>query len=228
MFAALGYKNWPRLELHHPTELSNSYRGGTLPKGATGESCPIRGPPARRSWASDRCTADLGLASQTRSLSDSHVQFRTLAAVRDVDTDIAIVASVDIADQCRVDNRCVSLDFAGAAIDVAVSDLDRAARFYTVLMGRSCDLRPRADQQEWRLYPRPEVVLRLTALADAAGKSTAAIGVRDLALEHARLASDWVDLPVIQRQPGVIAVLRLADPDGNTVILWQDLMGEHR
>jgi len=30
-------------------------------------------------------------------------------------------------------------DFAGAAVDVTVTDLDRAERFYSVLIGRSCD-----------------------------------------------------------------------------------------
>jgi hypothetical protein len=66
------------------------------------------------------------------------------------------------------------------------------------------------------------------AIAESAGKNTAAIGVHNLAVERARLAADWSDLPAIQEKPGVIAVLRLANPDGNAVILWQDLLGERR
>ncbi|HZM79441.1 MAG TPA: VOC family protein [Candidatus Limnocylindrales bacterium] len=120
----------------------------------------------------------------------------------------------------------MGLDFAGAAIDVTVTDLDRAERFYAVVIGRPCDLRPRPDQREWRLYPAPEVVLRLTASAEWAGGNTAAIGVRDLAVERARLMADWPDLPAIQEKPGVIAVMRLTDPDGNLVVLWQDLLGK--
>lgn len=118
----------------------------------------------------------------------------------------------------------VGLDFAGAAVDVAVSDLDRAERFYAALIGRTCDLRPRPDQREWRLHPAPEVVLRLTANPAGAGHTAAAIGVRDVAAERTRLALGWPDLPQVQTKPGVIALLRLADPDGNLVTLWQDLL----
>jgi len=72
------------------------------------------------------------------------------------------------------------------------------------------------------------VVLRLTAQPQSAGKSTAAIGVHDLAHERTRLEADWPDLPAAQEKPGVIALLRLEDPDGNAVILWQDLLGTRR
>ena len=122
----------------------------------------------------------------------------------------------------------MGLDFAGAAVDVTVTDLDRAERFYAVLIGRPCDLRARPDQREWRLCPVPEVVLRLTASAEWAGRHTAAIGVRDLAVERARLVADWPDLPAVEEVPGVIAVMRFNDPDGNLVVLWQDLLGERR
>jgi hypothetical protein len=127
-----------------------------------------------------------------------------------------------------VDNAGVALDFAGAAVDVAVTDLSQAERFYAVLVGRACDLRPRPDQREWRLHAQPEVVLRLSELPDSAGHSTAAIGVHDLAGERDRLAVDWPHIPDIHTKPGVIALLRLTDPDGNTVVLWQDLLGNHR
>jgi hypothetical protein len=68
------------------------------------------------------------------------------------------------------------------------------------------------------------VVLRITADAAHAGHGTAAIGVRDLDGEHARLARHWPYLPPVQRKPGVIAILQLPDPDRNTVVLWQDLL----
>jgi len=118
----------------------------------------------------------------------------------------------------------MALEFAGAAVDVAVTDLTRAEEFYTTLMGRRCDLQARPDEREWRLHADPEVVLRITADPVHAGHGTAAIGVRDLTAEHARLAQHWPDLPPVQRKPGVIAVLRLADSDSNTVVLWQDLL----
>ena len=122
----------------------------------------------------------------------------------------------------------MALEFAGAAVDVAVSDVERAERFYTVLLGRRCDLRPRPDQREWRLHPEPEVVLRLTELPGSAGHCTAAIGVQNLARERERLAADWPDMPPTAEKPGVIAVIRLEDPDRNVVVLWQDLLGRRR
>jgi hypothetical protein len=118
----------------------------------------------------------------------------------------------------------MTLEFAGVAVDVAVTDLNRAEVFYTTLMGRPSDLRARPDQREWRLHADPEVVLRITADPAHAGHGTAAIGVRDLTDEHARLAQHWPDLPPVQRKPGVIALLRLSDPDNNTLVLWQDLL----
>ena len=33
---------------------------------------------------------------------------------------------------------------------------------------------------------------------------------------------------MVVEKPGVIALLRLADPDGNAVTLWQDLLGSRR
>jgi hypothetical protein len=122
----------------------------------------------------------------------------------------------------------MGLNFAGAAVDVSVTDIEEAERFYAVLLGRPHDLRPRPDQREWRLHPEPEIVLRLTAQPESAGRTAASIGVRDLADERARLTGDWPDVPEVREKPGVIAVLRLADPDGNAVTLWQDLLGPSR
>jgi catechol 2,3-dioxygenase-like lactoylglutathione lyase family enzyme len=118
----------------------------------------------------------------------------------------------------------MGLEFAGVAVDVAATDLNQAEDFYTTLLGRRFDLQAQAGQREWRLHADPEVVLRISADPGHAGHGTVAIGVRDLTAEHARLAQRWPDLPPVQRKPGVIALLRLPDPDGNTVVLWQDLL----
>lgn len=122
----------------------------------------------------------------------------------------------------------MDLDFAGAVLDVAVIELDRAEAFYTVLLGRQADLRPQDDQREWRLHRSPEVAFRITAEPESAGHGKLAIGVADLAAERSRLAQQWVDLPAVTEKPGVIALLRLADPDGNKITLWQDLLGSRR
>lgn len=118
----------------------------------------------------------------------------------------------------------MDLQFAGAVLDVAVSDLDRAEAFYQVLIGRPPDLRAQANQREWRLHREPEVALRLTTEPAAAGRGKLAIGVLDLGAERSRLSDAWADLPEATEKPKVIALLQLRDPDGNVVTLWQDLL----
>jgi len=122
----------------------------------------------------------------------------------------------------------MDIAFAGAVLDLAVSDLDRAVAFYAVIIGRQPDLRPQADQCEWRLHRDPEVALRITIEPRSAGHGTLALGVADLAAERSRLADVWADLPETTGKPGVIALLRFPDPDGNVVTLWQDLLGSRR
>lgn len=118
----------------------------------------------------------------------------------------------------------VELSIAGAVIDVAAADLDRAEEFYATLIGRGADLRPQPDQREWHLLRRPEIALRLTASAADAGHGSVSLGVADLAAERARLLTAWPGLAEPEVRPGIIALLRLRDPDGNAVMLWQDLM----
>ena len=122
----------------------------------------------------------------------------------------------------------MSLTFAGAVLDLAVRDLDRAERFYAVLIGRAPDLRPQPDQCEWRLCGDPEVALRISTRPAAAGQGTLSLGVADLAAERSRLVPHWADLPDATTKPGVITLLRFDDPDGNAVTLWQDLLGARR
>jgi hypothetical protein len=118
----------------------------------------------------------------------------------------------------------VILDFAGAVLDVGVTDLGRAEEFYVILIGRGPDLRPQPDQCEWRLHRDPEVALRITADGSSAGHGKLALGVANLAAERSRLLRLWADLPEASEKPGVITLLRLHDPDANEVTLWQDLL----
>jgi predicted enzyme related to lactoylglutathione lyase len=122
----------------------------------------------------------------------------------------------------------MDLHFAGAVFDLAVTNLDRADAFYTVLLGRPADLRPQADQREWRLHKSPEVAFRITAEAESAGHGKLALGVVDLGVERSRLVQHWAELPAITEKPGVIALLQFADPDSNKLTLWQDLLGSRR
>ena len=122
----------------------------------------------------------------------------------------------------------MQLHFSGAVLDLAVTNLGRADAFYTVLLGRPADLRPQADQREWRLHKSPEVAFRITADPESAGHGKLALGVADLSAERSRLVQHWADLPAITEKPGVIALMRFADPDSNKVTLWQDLLGSRR
>jgi hypothetical protein len=122
----------------------------------------------------------------------------------------------------------MELEFAGAVLDLGVTDLGRAEAFYTTLIGRAPDLRPQPGQREWRLYRDPEVALRLTADHRSAGYGQLAIGVADLAAERSRLMSHWPGIPQATQKPGIIALPRLEDPDTNAVTLWQDLLGSRR
>lgn len=122
----------------------------------------------------------------------------------------------------------VNLDFAGAVLDVAVTDLHRAQTFYTILIGREPDLRPQPDQCEWLLHQDPEVGIRITAHSASAGHGKLALGVADLAAERSRLLMHWSDLPEPSTKPGVITLIRMCDPDSNDVTLWQDLLRRGR
>ena len=57
----------------------------------------------------------------------------------------------------------MELSFAGAVLDVGVTDLGRAEAFYSMLLGRGPDLRPQPDQREWFMHRAPEVDFRITA-----------------------------------------------------------------
>ena len=55
------------------------------------------------------------------------------------------------------------------------------------------------------------------------------LGVADLGAERSRLLGYWPDLPAAHEKPGIITMVRIQDPDGNEVTLWQDLMpARHR
>lgn len=57
-----------------------------------------------------------------------------------------------------------------------------------------------------------------------AGKDRVGLGVPDLASERTRLAALLPGLPEPTVRPGVIATCPIGDPDGNVVVLWQDLL----
>jgi hypothetical protein len=122
----------------------------------------------------------------------------------------------------------VELSFAGAVLDVGVSDLGQAVAFYSVLLGRGPDLQPQPDQWEWFLHRGPEVDFRITLSPRTAGSGSLSLGVADLGAERSRLLEHWPGIPAAQEKPGIITLVRMQDPDGNEITLWQDLMPASR
>jgi len=64
--------------------------------------------------------------------------------------------------------------------------------------------------------------------APGAGISRVGIGVVDVEAERARLSTLLQGVPDVRHKPGVIAKLKLTDPSGNQVTLWQDLLPRAR
>ena len=119
------------------------------------------------------------------------------------------------------------MDIVGVTTDVPVVDLGRALPFYSMVLGRGPDLRPDDRTLEWILHRSPEIAVRVIARADwqeARAPVRLGLGVADVDAAHERLRDALPDLPPVRRKPGVIALLELHDPDGNLVVLWEDLL----
>lgn len=115
------------------------------------------------------------------------------------------------------------MDIVGITTDVPVGELERAVAFYETVLGRGPDLRPDQQTAEWILRRDPEIAVRLTARAERTAVRIG-LGVADVDAERDRLCGVLPDVPPVRCKPGVIALLELRDPDGNLVVLWQDLL----
>ncbi len=116
------------------------------------------------------------------------------------------------------------MDLVGMTADVPVRSVDRAVPFYRTVLGRAPDLRPHPDLAEWVLRRDPELALRVVAAADATGGARVGLAVLSVEDERKRLLASWPDLAAVTVRPAVIATLELRDPDGNRIVLWQDLL----
>ena len=119
------------------------------------------------------------------------------------------------------------MDIVGITTDLPVIDLGRALPFYSIVLGRGPDLRPDDRTLEWILHRAPEIAVRVVARADwpeAGAPVRLGLGVADVEAARERLRDALTELPPVRRKPGVIALLELQDPDGNLVVLWQDLL----
>jgi catechol 2,3-dioxygenase-like lactoylglutathione lyase family enzyme len=126
--------------------------------------------------------------------------------------------------------RLSAVDILGITTDLPVSALPLAVPFYTAVLGRPADLAPDDRTAEWILHRDPEIALRLiesrSDRPDEASPGTVrvGIGVPDAAAERTRLLAHFPELPPVAVRPNVIALLELPDPDGNRLVLWQDLL----
>lgn len=119
------------------------------------------------------------------------------------------------------------MEISGVTTDLPVADVERARPFYSALLGREPDFQPNADIMEWRLIKQPEVTLRIVQGRTGVpiGQGRIGLGVDDLAAERTRLAAllpGTVPEPTVR--PGIIASCPIRDPEGNTIVVWQDLL----
>lgn len=97
-----------------------------------------------------------------------------------------------------------------------VTDLDRARQWYAALFGRQPDARPMDGLLEWHVSD--VAGLQVWREPERSGRSTVVLGTDDLDAVAASLTAAGIghDGP---EPGGGRRVLRLADPDGNRVVL---------
>lgn len=115
----------------------------------------------------------------------------------------------------------------GLTCAISVSSLDRAIAWYSDVLGMQ--LAYRMDEIAWCELASPvsrvSVGLSEVEKIPAGGGATLTFGVTDLDAAKAALDAAGVrqDGP-IQEIPGMVRLLTFYDPDGNTLMFYQDLM----
>lgn len=108
---------------------------------------------------------------------------------------------------------------------VPSGDLEAARRWWTQLLGRDADRVPMPSDLEWH-FPRGGG-LQVVDDPERAGAGSVTLGVDDVDAELAAAGSRGLDVPQAETVPsGQFRIALLHDPDGNTVVLAQDLTGE--
>jgi len=115
---------------------------------------------------------------------------------------------------------------AGVLVQMAVSDLDRAAAFYSEILGLEMELRD--DALGWARFATGTdgvtIGLGVSDAVEGSGTTSVNLTVRDIHKTRARLEREGVEFrgPTLT-VPGVVMLATLLDPDGNRVRLAQDL-----
>jgi hypothetical protein len=97
-----------------------------------------------------------------------------------------------------------------------VSDLERAVGWYSILFDGDPDARPMDGLVEWQLGDAMGV--QIWSDAERAGRSSMVLDASDLDALATRLSQAGIDHPGIQ-DVTASRILRLEDPDGNTVVV---------
>jgi predicted enzyme related to lactoylglutathione lyase len=107
---------------------------------------------------------------------------------------------------------------------VPSADLAAARAWWTRLLGREPDRVPMPSDVEW-LFPAGGG-LQLVDDLEQAGAGSVTLGVDDIDGDLAEAAGRGVEVPQAQTVPsGQFRIAMLRDPDGNNVVLAQELAG---
>lgn len=105
---------------------------------------------------------------------------------------------------------------------VPSADLAEARGWWTKLLGRDPDRVPMPSDIEWH-FPAGGG-LQLVDDAEHAGAGSVTLGVEDVDAELVQVAGRGLRVPEAQTVPsGQFRIAMLQDPDGNTVVLAQEL-----
>lgn len=102
------------------------------------------------------------------------------------------------------------------------SDLAAAREFWTRFLGREPDRVPMPNDAEW-MFPGGGG-LQVIEDTDHAGAGSVTLGVDDVDAELAAIAGRGLGVPQADTTPsGQFRIAMLADPDGNRIVVAQDL-----
>ena len=111
---------------------------------------------------------------------------------------------------------CPGMTYTAVLAQSTVTDLGAAESWYAALLGREPDARPMDGLLEWHVTEGGGV--QVWAEPDRDGRSTVVLATDDLDAAVARLVA--AGIPPGEPAPGGGArLLRLADPDGNRVVV---------
>ncbi|WP_373354691.1 VOC family protein [Pseudoroseicyclus sp. CXY001] len=107
------------------------------------------------------------------------------------------------------------MDSSDVFAHLSIARLDQAEAWYTALIGRAPDARPKYNLMEWHEH---EGRFQLREDRDHAGSGTITLKVDDLAAERARIVEAGIRAGKLENSSGR-RHLRLVDPSGNLVVL---------